>query len=122
MTQVGISSQLLVEILNSDQLLLSVAGLGVITTRVMAVTVVQAAVAHSTMALPAQVLRVKETQAVILQVQVGEVAQLAVVVAVLAVWALQETQPKGKVDQVLQLQSLELQLRMQAVVVAVVGQ
>ena len=119
MTRVGISSQLLVEILTLDHLLLSVAGLGVITTRVMAVTVVQAAAVHSRMALLGQGLWAKEI--LVATPVVEEVAQLAAA-AVLAVWALRETQPKGKVDQVLQLQSLELQLRMQAVAVAVVGQ
>ena len=120
MTRVGISSQLLVEILNLDHLLLSVAGLGVITTRVMAVTVVQAAAVHSRMALLGQGLWAKEI--LVATPVVEEVAQLAAAAAVLAVWALRETQPKGKVVQVLQLQSLELQLRMQAVAVAVVGQ
>ena len=106
MTQVGISSQLLVEILNSDQLLLSVAGLEEITTRVMAATVVLVVAVHIRVALLEVALRVKETQAVTQRV-VEAVPPAAVVVAPEA-WVLQETLLKDKVDQEPQLQSPDL--------------
>jgi hypothetical protein len=116
---VGTSSQLLVEILNLDQLLLLVAGSEEITTRVVAATVVQAAVVHSRMALLEQELSVKETQAV--TPLVAEAAQQVAAVAAPEAWVLQEIRPKDKVDQALQLLSLDLQLRMQAAAVVVVG-
>jgi hypothetical protein len=56
MIRVGTSSQLLVEILNSDQLLLLVAGLEEITTRAMAATEVLVAAVHIRMALQEQEL------------------------------------------------------------------
>ena len=79
MIPVGTSSQLQVEILNSDQLLLSAAGSEEITTRVMAATVVRVAAVHFRVALQDQELWVKETQAV--TPMVAEVVLLVVVAA-----------------------------------------
>jgi hypothetical protein len=100
MIPVGTSSQLQVEILNSDQLLLLVAGLEEITTRAMAATVVLVVAVHFRMALQDQELSVKETRAV--TPMVAEVVQLAAAEAVLAVWALPETLLKDRVAQELQ--------------------
>jgi hypothetical protein len=119
MIRVGTSSQLVVEILNSDQLLLSAAGSEEITTRVMAATVVRVAAAHFRVALLEQELSVKETQAV--TPLVAEAAQLAAAVAVLVVWVLQGTLLRDKVAQVLQLLLLDLQSRMQVAAAVVVG-
>jgi hypothetical protein len=119
MIRVGTSSQQLVDIHNSDQLLLTVAGSAETTTRAPGASVVLAAAAHFRVALQDQELWVKETQAV--TPLVAEVAQLAAAEAVLAVWALQETLHKDKVDQALQLLSLDLQSRMQVVAAVVVG-
>jgi len=119
MIPVGTSSQLQVEILNSDQLLPSVAGLEEITTRVTVALVVLVVAVHFRMALQDQELWVKETQAV--TPMVAEVVLLVVVAAVLVVWVLQGTLLRDKVDQVLQLLLLDPQLRMQAAAVVVVG-
>jgi len=85
----------------------------------MAATVVLVVAVHFRMALLGRELSVKETRAV--TPMVAEVVQLAAVAAVLAVWALQETLLKDKVDQVLQLLSLDLQSRMQVAAAVVVG-
>jgi len=119
MIPVGTSSQLQVEILNSDHLLLLVAGLEEITTRVTVVLVVLVVAVHFRMALQDQELSVKETRAV--TPMVAEVVLLVVVAAVLVVWVLQGTLLRDKVDQVLQLLLLDPQLRMQAAAVVVVG-
>jgi type VI protein secretion system component VasF len=119
MIPVGTSSQLQVEIRNSDQLLLLVAGLEEITTRVTVALVVLVVAVHFRMALQDQELSVKETRAV--TPMVAEVVLLAVVAAVLVVWVLQGTLLRDKVDQVLQLLLLDPQLRMQAAAVVVVG-
>jgi hypothetical protein len=119
MIRVGTSSQQLVDIHNSDQLLLLVAGSAETTTRATAASVVLAAAAHFRVALQDQELWVKETQAV--TPLVAEVAQLAAAVAAPEAWVLQETRPKGKVEQELQLLSLDLQSRMQVVAAVVVG-
>jgi hypothetical protein len=52
---------------------------------------------------------------------VAEVVLLVVVAAVLVVWVLQETRPKGKVDQELQSLLLDPQSRMQVAAAVVVG-
>jgi len=119
MIPVGTSSQLQVEILNSDQLLPSVAGLEEITTRVTVALVVLVVAVHFRMALQDQELSVKETRAV--TPMVAEVVLLVVVAAVLVVWVLQETRPKGKVDQELQSLLLDPQSRMQVAAAVVVG-
>jgi hypothetical protein len=120
MIPVGTSSQLQVEIRNSDQLLLLVAGLEEITTRAMAATVVLVEAVHFRMALQDQELSVKETQAV--TPLVAEAAQQVAAVVAPEAWVLQEIRPKDKVDQALQLLSLDLQSRMQVVAAVVVGQ
>ena len=103
----------------SAQLLLSVAGLEEITTRVTVALVVLVVAVHFRMALQDQELWVKETQAE--TPLVAEVAQLAAAVVAPEAWVLQETRPKGKVEQELQLLSLDLQSRMQVVAAVVVG-
>ena len=107
MIRVGTSSQLLVEIHNSDQLLLTAAGSAVTTTQVTVASVVLVAVVHIRVALPDQELLVKETRAV--TPLVVEVVQQAAAVVALEAWVLQEILPKDKVDQVHQLQLLDLQ-------------
>ena len=119
MIRVGTSSQQLVDIHNSGQLLLTVAGSAETTTRATVASVVLAEAARITMALLDQELLVKETQVVTPLVE--EAAQQVAVAAVLAVWVLRETLLRVKVDQVLQLLLLDPQLRMQAAAVVVVG-
>jgi hypothetical protein len=119
MIQAGTSSQQRADIHNSDQLLPTAAGSAVTTTQVTVASVVLVAVVHIPVALPEQVLQVKETQAV--TPLVVEVVPLAAVVAAPEVWVLQETLLKDKVDQELQLQLLDLPLHTQAAAVAVVG-
>ena len=101
-----ISNQLLVVTHNSDQSSPSVVVSEETTTRVMAATVVQAAVVRIRVALPEQVLQAKETQAET-QLVVEVVPQAAVAVA-LVVWVLQETLTKDRVVQEPQLQSPDL--------------
>ena len=113
------SSQQLVDIHNSDQLLLTAAGSAVTTTQVTVASVVLVAVVHIPAALPEQVLLVKETQAV--TPLVVEVVLQVVAVAAPEVWGLQETLLKDKVDQEYQLVLPEVQPRMQVVAAEVVG-
>ena len=120
MIQVGTSSRQLVVTHNLDQSCPSVVVSEETTTRVMAATVVQAAVVRIRVALPEQVLQAKETQA---ETQlVVEVVQQAAVAVAPVVWVLQETLLKDKVDQESQLQSPDLPCLTQAVAAAVVGQ
>ena len=113
------SSQQLVDIHNSDQLLLTAAGSAVTTTRVTAASVVLVVAAHTPVALPEQARLVKETLAV--TPLVVEAAQLVVAAAAQEVWALQETLHKDKVAQGYQLVSPEVQSRMQVAAAVVVG-
>ena len=99
MIRVGTSSQQLVDIHNSDQLLLLVAGSAETTTRATGASVVLAAAAHFRVALQDQELWVKETQAV--TPLVAEVAQLAAAAGIggcvcspLEVAALRAAQPE----------------------------
>jgi hypothetical protein len=85
----------------------------------MAATVVLVEAVHFRMALQDQELSAKETRAVM--PMVAEVVLLVVAAAVLVVWVLQETLLRDKVDQALQLLSLDLQSRMQVVAAVVVG-
>ena len=101
------SSQQLVDIHNSDQLLLTVVGSVVTTTRVTVASVVLVVAAHIPVALPEQARRAKETQAVTLLV--AEAVQLVEVAAALEVWVLLETLNKDKVAQGYQLVSPEVQ-------------
>jgi hypothetical protein len=119
MIQAGTSSQQRADIHNSDQLLPTAAGSAVTTTQVTVASVVLVAVVHIPVALPEQVLQVKETQAVTLLVV--EVVPLAAVVAAPEVWVLQETLLKDRVVQERQLLLPEVQSRMQVAAVVVVG-
>ena len=119
MIRVDMSSQQLVDIHNSDQLLLTVAGSAETTTRATVASVVLAEAEHFRAALQDQELLVKETQVVTPLVE--EAAQQVAVAAVLAVWVLRETLNRDKADQELQLQLLDLPLHTQAAAVAVVG-
>ena len=100
MIRVGTSSQQLVDIHNSDQLLLTVVGSAETTTRATVASVVLAAAVHFRVGLQDQELSVKETRAV--TPMVAEVVLLVVVAAVLVVWVLQGTLLRDKVDQELQ--------------------
>ena len=113
------SSQQLVDIHNSDQLLLTAADSVVTTTRVTVASVVLVVAGLFPVALPEQVRRVKETLAV--TPLVVEAAQLVVVAAAQEVWVLQETLHKDKVAQDYQLELPEVQSRMQVVAAEVVG-
>ena len=101
------SSQQLVDIHNSDQLLLTAAGSAVTTTQVTVASVVLVAVVHIRVALPERVLQVKETQAV--TPLVVEVVQQVAAAAAPEVLVLQETLHKVKVAQEYQLPFLEVQ-------------
>ena len=120
MIRVGTSSQQLVDIHNSDQLLLTVAGSAETTTRATGASVVLAAAAHFRVALQDQELWVKETQAVTPLVE--EAGQQVAAEAAPEAWVLQETLLKDKVDQDLQLLLLDLQSHMQVAAAVVVGQ
>ena len=119
MIRVDMSSQQLVDIHNSDQLLLTVAGSAETTTLATVASVVLVAVVHIRVALPERVLQVKETQAV--TPLVVEVVQQVVAAAALEAWVLREILPKDKVDQERQLLLPEVPSRMQVAVVVVVG-
>jgi hypothetical protein len=119
MIQVGTSSQQRVDIHNSDQLLLTAAGSAVTTTQVTVASVVLVAVVHIRVALPEQVLQVKETQAV--TPLVVEVVQQAVAAAAPEVLVLQETLLKDRVVQERQLLLPEVQSDMQVAAAVVVG-
>ena len=113
------SSQQLVDIHNSDQLLLTAADLVVTTTRVTVASVVLVVAVHFPAALPEQARRAKETLAV--TQLVVEAAQLVVAAAAPEVWVLLETLHKDKVVQEYQLELPEVQSRMQVVAAEVVG-
>ena len=119
MIQVGTSSRQLVVTHNLDQSCPSVVVSEETTTRVMAATVVQAAVVRIRVALLEAALQVKETQAV--TPLVVEVVQQVVAAAAPAVWGLQETLLKDRVVQERQLLLPEVQSRMQVVAAVVVG-
>ena len=101
------SSQQLVDIHNSDQLLLTAAGSAVTTTQVTVASVVLVAVVHIPVALPEQARRVKETLAV--TQLVAEAVQQVAAAAAPEVLVLQETLHKVKVAQEYQLPFLEVQ-------------
>ena len=101
------SSQQLVDIHNSDQLLLTAADSVVTTTRVTVASVVLVVAGHFPVALPEQARRVKETLAV--TPLVVEAAQLVEVAVAPEVWVLLETLHKDKVVQEFQLPLLEVQ-------------
>ena len=113
------SSQQLVDIHNSDQLLLTAADSVVTTTRVTVASVVLVVAGHFPVALPEQARRVKEMLAV--TPLVVEAVQPVEVAAVPEVWVLQETLHKDKVAQGYQLVSPEVQSRMQVAAAVVVG-
>jgi hypothetical protein len=119
MIQADTSSQQLVDIHNSDPLLLTAADSVVTTTRVTVASVVLVVAAHIPGALPEQARLAKETLAV--TPLVVEVDQQVVAAAAPEVLVLQETLHKVKVDQEYQLVLPEVQPRMQVVVAAVVG-
>ena len=119
MIQVDTSSQQLVDIHNSDPLLLTAADSVVTTTRVTVASVVLVVAAHIPGALPEQARLAKETLAV--TPLVVEVVQQVVAAAAPEEWALQETLLKDRVVQEFQLVSPEVQSRMQVVAAVVVG-